>query len=152
MIYQAISFLASHAAIIAAIGGTIAIIGGVLPYIERQIRPLEYVYVGWLVDQDTDDQRIENEIKIKWEHGRTTMLLRVPEPPKEIREIRDKIFVLLAPTPSGSIEMQFTTFLSRQWLKQEITVTIEEIEYDIWPIEMWQDWRDTLLLKVTREP
>ena len=152
MIYQIISFLASHAAIIAAIGGAIAIIGGVLPYIERQVRPLESVYVGWLVDPDTDDQRIENEIRIEWQHGRTTMLLPVPVPPEEIRETRAKLFVLLVPTPSGSIEMQFTTFLSRQWLKQEVTVTIEEIEYDIWPIEMWQEWSDTIRLKVTREP
>lgn len=86
MIYQMVSFLASHAAIIAAIGGAIVVIGGALPYIERHIRPSEYVYVGWLVDKDTENQRIDNEVKIEWKHGRTTMLLPVPEPPSEIQE------------------------------------------------------------------
>ena len=151
MIYQMVSFLASHAAIIAAIGGVIAVLGGVLPYIERHVRPPEFVYVGWIVGEDTEDQRVENEVKIEWEHGRTTMLLPVPEPPSEIQDVRNKLLVLLLPTPSGPVEMQFTTFLSRQWLKQAFTVTIEGIEYDIWPIEMRQEWRDTLLIKVTRE-
>lgn len=79
MIYQMVSFLASHTAIIAAIRGA-------LPYIERHIRPSEYVYVGWLVDKDTENQRIDNEVKIEWKHGRTTMLLPVPEPPSEIQK------------------------------------------------------------------
>ena len=109
MIYQTVRFLASHTAIIAAIGGVIAVIGGVLPYVERHVRPSEFVYVGWIVGKDTEHQRVENETKIEWDHGRTTMLLPVPEPPSEIQEVKDKLLVLFLPTPSRPVEMQFTT-------------------------------------------
>ena len=77
-LYPTIHFLAAHPIVLILIGATIAILGALMPYAEKHLRPREYVYLGWAENMQSpallDYQRFE------WPYGENTVVLQVPEP------------------------------------------------------------------------
>ena len=46
--YSVVHFLASHPIVLISIGASIAVVGALMPYAEKQMRPREYIYVAWV--------------------------------------------------------------------------------------------------------
>lgn len=100
--YPVISFLASHVTLIGIVGGVCASLAALagffvvaMPALEAKLRPPEYIYVGWIHEQDIRASRASREIvgdvilrsvhKYEWAHGHETLTLPMPEPPEEFK-------------------------------------------------------------------
>ena len=78
MIYTVVSFLASHPVVIGSIVAFLALMQSSMPYVEKWMRPKEYVYLAWV--ENLQSEALLDYQRIEWPHGESTVVLSVPEP------------------------------------------------------------------------
>ena len=101
--YTIVYFLASHPIVLIAIGATVAVVGALMPYVEKQMRPSEYIYVAWV--QGMKSHALLDYQRFEWPHGENTVVLPVPEPKQlEVTGTTSASLMLLAPKNWG-VEM-----------------------------------------------
>ena len=173
--YSVVHFLASHPIVLISIGASIAVVGALMPYAEKQMRPREYIYVAWVEGMKShallDYQRFE------WPHEESTVVLPVPEPKQlEVTGQTSAALMLLTPKSWG-VEMwvgvegmepatryhpkpmnwslrvedlgTFGDAIIREYLSSPKS---DGTEYAIQGVEWWNTaaWNETRRLQITR--
>lgn len=77
--YSVVSFLSSHPIVIASIVGILALISAFMPYLERWMRPTEYVYLGWVKSLSGESPLLDYR-RFEWDHGTNVMIFPIPRP------------------------------------------------------------------------
>ena len=98
--YAIVYFLASHPIVLISIGATVAVVGALMPYVEKQMRPSEYIYVAWV--QGMKSHALLDYQRFEWPHGESTVVLPVPEPKQlEVAGTTSASLMLLSPKSWG---------------------------------------------------
>ena len=161
--YSIVSFLASHVTLIGIFGGVCASLAALagffvvaMPALEAKLRPPEYIYIGWIHEQDIRVARASGEIvgdvvlrsvhRYEWEHNYETMTLPMPEPPGEFnhQSLRNgvdmKVLVAVVPV-AGNETIVMEPYRGQRYQLRELNPFIYEgvlsraagIEWYWWP-------------------
>lgn len=178
--YVIVSFLASHPIVLISIGATLAVIGALMPYVENQIRPHEYIYVAWVQGLGAESPALLDYQRFEWPHGESTVVLPVPEP-KQLKvrgSAASAKLMLLAPKRWG-VELWMGVegmepadryrpkafdwnlrvedlglsgdAITREYL---LSPKSDGIKYAIQGVEWWNTatWNETRRMQITRPP
>ena len=112
--YNVVSFLSSHPIIIASIVAILAIIGAFMPYIEKWIRPPEYIYLAWVTSMSAETPLL-NYRRFEWKPNTNTMIIPIPQPTR------------LDVNPAGSGYSSLMLMIPKSW-GSDAVMTIEGME------------------------
>ena len=178
MFYPTIHFLASHPIVLISIGATITIIGALMPYAEKHLRPTEYIYIAWVESMKSD--ALLDYQRFEWPYGKSNVVLPVPETKQlDVTGDESTALMLLAPKSRG-VEMWMgvegmepaTRHQPKDFPKwsvrvEDLGISGKEItrvylkspkdkgvDYIIQGVEWWNTaaWNDTRRVQITKPP